>query len=353
MWLTKSKQKYRYVEIGKYIEKIDRFVRLMEGPKNNRRPIVIDVEDVEAFRNRNKNFGLYTSVFHYDRTDVDNAVCYGPLYFDFDSEKDISLAQRDARKVYEYFSDFIEDDQMRLYFTGSKGFHLEIEPVTLGIDPSISLAKYYNFIAERLNEKFSLDTLDFKVYDSRRMWRLKESIHQKTGLYKNELPKRALTSSVDRILDYCKQRRPHEAPKPTLSVDGTEWYKTVVATFEAVQEREEQQRAEKRAQLFAEHGSKLAGSRYGTAYLDRIWGYVLENLQEAERGSRNDTLYRSSFRMFMAVQRVGAASEDVEEKLLAVATDIGLGTIESKATINSALKGAKQAYQNDPMNGIL
>jgi hypothetical protein len=70
-------------------------------------------------------------------------------------------------------------------------------------------------MAERIAETTSNQTMDFKVYDRRRLFRVPNSIHHKTGLYKVPLSLDELKNlPLDKIQEKAKTRQPpawHEA----------------------------------------------------------------------------------------------------------------------------------------------
>lgn len=70
---------------------------------------------------------------------------------------------------------------IRIYFSGSKGLHLEIPTILFGdIEPAVNIPGIYKNIAK----SFGFDDIDTKIYFQNGLWRLPNSINSKSGLYK-------------------------------------------------------------------------------------------------------------------------------------------------------------------------
>jgi len=110
------------------------------------------------------------------------------LPFDFDAEGDIPKARRDLRLFMGALCEWdIPPEAPRLYFSGAKGFHVEIPASLFGgfeLMPCADLATRLGRLAELLIEGVSLPTADFSIYDPLRLWRVPNTRHSKTGLYK-------------------------------------------------------------------------------------------------------------------------------------------------------------------------
>lgn len=218
-------QRWKYLEAARVIPEVGDVIRVQEGPKGNRKPVIFEWNEIEEFRTRYNNFGLYTSVFQYDNKDLNEATRLGSLYFDLDSPGG-EVAFEEAKALYNYLVEFIPADAIRVYFTGYKGFHIECEALALGIGPKHDLADHFRYIANCIKDKLSLTSIDFAVYDIRRMWRLPNSQHQKTNLFKVELPKESFLSwNLDEIKDFAKEPHPDTVPEQVFSATANEWYR--------------------------------------------------------------------------------------------------------------------------------
>lgn len=229
---SKYLSSWKYVELAKYVPSLKKVIRI----KKNDKPFIVDIRDVESFRIDNDNIGLYTSIWHYDKTDIDNSTRLSSLYFDIDSA-DFAESYADAINLYQYLIKYIPEDSVLVYFTGKKGFHIECEAIALGVNPSNNLPNIFRFIAQSLKEKLSLQNLDFSVYDSRRMWRLTGSRHQDTLLYKNIIPSEVLYSDKDSIINYCKTQASNTVKEQFFSAKANEWFRDFTYELEIDKER--------------------------------------------------------------------------------------------------------------------
>ncbi|MCP4650468.1 MAG: hypothetical protein GY853_10365 [PVC group bacterium] len=109
--------------------------------------------------------------------------CYCPyLWFDLDDE-DIGQAIVSSSfliiEIQEKLK--ITPEQLALYFSGCKGFHIGIPSTSLGIEPSVDLPKILKRMALEIAGEIKIDTA---IYEKNRLWRLPNSINAKSGLYK-------------------------------------------------------------------------------------------------------------------------------------------------------------------------
>jgi hypothetical protein len=223
---------WRYLEVAKYIQSIKKVSRIKNGDST----VFIECSDIEKFREANNNTGLYTSVWYYNNTDLEKATRLSSLYFDIDSS-DAEIALLDARKLYENLVQYIPEKSILVYFTGKKGFHIECESTALGINPSNNLPNIFRFIAEKLKKQLSLTTLDFSVYDPRRMWRLEGSQHQDTKLFKNLVNEKLFNSSIQDIIDLCKERSPNLVEDQIFSAKANQWFREFTYDLEIEKEK--------------------------------------------------------------------------------------------------------------------
>lgn len=247
---NKFLSKWNYYEVARYVPSLNRVIR----DKSNNLPLILESQDLGLYAEKYNNTGIYTSVFAYNSDQLEKATRLGPLYFDIDSD-DIDLAFDECKAMYGYLTQFIPKSSVLVYFTGKKGFHIECEPVTLGINPSNELPKIYRFIANDLKSKMGLTTLDFSVYDQRRMWRYPNSKHQSTGLYKVLLnPKGSLsylTKTISEIQEYASKPQSLEVADQNFDYKANEWYRQYTYDLE-----EDQKRKDDPLEYFNKYGSK-------------------------------------------------------------------------------------------------
>lgn len=223
---------WRNIELAKYVPKLSKVIRYKDSDGN----ILFDFSRVEEFREVNNNIGIYTSIWLYNKEDIDSSVRFAPLYFDLDS-KNIDHSLTEVRKLYEYLASFIDKGSIQVFFTGKKGFHVECNPVALGINPSNNLANIYRFIASQIKLNLELESLDLQVYDNRRMWRLEGSQHQDTGLYKTHLLEDEIYADATSIKGIASVRRFTLPSQEKFSAKSNEWFRNLSYEMEIEKER--------------------------------------------------------------------------------------------------------------------
>jgi replicative DNA helicase len=93
----------------------------------------------------------------------------------------------------------VDEEDVRIYFSGAKGFHIGVPAVTFGVEPSTLLPKAFKTLARRLAEQAGV-SIDGAVYDTTRLWRLQNTVNGKTGLFKIPLTAAELTGlDIDAI----------------------------------------------------------------------------------------------------------------------------------------------------------
>ncbi len=146
----------------------------------------------------------------------------GP-FFDLDAEGNVEAARRDAVNLLDYLTDagIVNKAAVRVYFSGNKGFHVDIAPSVFGVQPHPALNRIMLGLAEWLAEEIRLQTLDTTVYSSRRMWRVPGSQHSKSGLFVIELSHEELRRlSVEAIRRLAV--KPRRALYDDEDLDGVE-----------------------------------------------------------------------------------------------------------------------------------
>ncbi len=197
----------------------------------------------DIFRMEKKNVGVYRSAFSYNLTDPYESDVFGSFYMDFDKAGDIQAAREDALfviwKMQLRTSFNLPAEAFRIYFSGKKGFHVVIPWKYMGVFPSPFLHEYYRLIAEDLRSGDSeLDTLDMSVYEKRRLFRLENSQHQETGLYKIPLTLGQLSSlSVEQIERLAKQNFLIKYPKPIMQPKAHDKFMEYIKRYEEGLER--------------------------------------------------------------------------------------------------------------------
>ncbi len=327
---------FRFVEVAKYVSKINAVIR----EKRDGEAVMPCVDDLDEFRDRHRNTGVYTSVFRYQEPNLD-ASRTGPFYFDLDSDN-LEYSHAEVKRLYSALSDSIPSDSIRTYFTGSKGFHIEVPASVLGLSISPDLSKVHRLIAEHYQKSLDLATIDFAVYEPRRMWRMPDSRHQKTGLFKVELLEGELMGSLSDIMDIARGPRNLEEPEFTFSMQANEWFKSWTVRLAELKEEERKEAARRRLELFNKYGTSVLQGP-SKKYVRSVWKSALEALREAEAGkNRNLTLSRQAYRLYITAIDADMDVEAITNKLYDIGVDMGLEPREVSATLKSALRGAEK-----------
>lgn len=240
MWLPSDPEKYtskfKYVEFAKwaYSKNQDRWSVFRDTkslPDGTREPILYSQTELRRKLDP-EGAGYYSSVFAFDKRDLKHAQSIASLYFDLDSDekKDQApqLALDDARKLYGFLQTVLPIESIRLYFSGKKGFHIEMEALALGIGPAADLSDTFRYIANDLKDKLEIETIDFACYDTRRMWRIPNTKHQGTGLYKIHLTPDELALPLQDIQALAAQPRKYTVPEPKFNLAGNEWFRSYI-----------------------------------------------------------------------------------------------------------------------------
>jgi hypothetical protein len=130
----------------------------------------------------------------------------GPVYadflpFDIDREGNLYAALQAARALAFTLEDLydVRPDQLRVFFSGAKGFHLLVPTALFGdIEPSAALPAIFRGMALAIAEEAG-ETIDRVIYDQNRLFRLPDTRHT-SGLYKVELtPEEFRTCDTDQV----------------------------------------------------------------------------------------------------------------------------------------------------------
>jgi len=148
-----------------------------------------------------------------------NGPCGGPfVWWDIDREGNLEAAREDARRLVAVLMERLdlEGDELLLFFSGSKGFHVGLPTALWNPEPSALFNRVARRFAERLAEEAGA-VVDSGVYDKVRAFRAPNSRHPKTGLYKRRLSyKELMHVKLDRMLELVKNPEPFDLPAPTF-----------------------------------------------------------------------------------------------------------------------------------------
>jgi hypothetical protein len=134
----------------------------------------------------------------------------GPMYIDFDSE-DITESISDFHEVLEKLEAMDLDlNQIRLYASGGRGFHVEVPMACFIADVSTDGVMGLPYIYKEIALALYVDTLDLRVYSARkgRQWRVPNR-QRSNGHYKVPLSvSEAVTMTPARYAELTSAPRP-------------------------------------------------------------------------------------------------------------------------------------------------
>jgi hypothetical protein len=152
-----------------------------------------------------------------------NGPCWSPwVWWDIDRDDDLEGALKDARRlaasILERYATLDEDDLL-LFFSGSKGFHVGLPTGLWGPEPSPLFHRAARLFAEEIAGAAGV-TIDSSIYDKVRAFRAPNSRHPKTGRYKRRLSYDELLGlPLDRILSLAEQPESFDLPLPSAQSD--------------------------------------------------------------------------------------------------------------------------------------
>ena len=169
---------------------------------------------------------VYYSVLNFDNLDIEQANLYGPIYIDFDfsisTEADYQNVKLDVLLAVAWLKENLQvpEEQIQLYFSGSKGFHLTIQPVVFNLEAHPNLNEKYKRLTDCISLNTPYHTMDRRIYDRRRLFRVPNSINSKTGLFKVPLSLQELRShNFASLQAHAAEQRDTAWPEPALSED--------------------------------------------------------------------------------------------------------------------------------------
>jgi hypothetical protein len=191
---------------------------------------------VDMFRYHFQNIGVYHTMMQYINPiwyqdekgrwliNARDSLKYGDFYLDFDTnietEDDFRKIKEDVKMAVRYLQVILQvpKEQIQFYFSGHKGIHVVVSAQTIGIEPHVSLHLIYKEIAQDIAKFCKHETIDTRVYDDKRMFRMVNSINRKSGMYKIPITYEELqTLTYQEITVLAQQPRVIPIPQPSLS----------------------------------------------------------------------------------------------------------------------------------------
>jgi len=110
------------------------------------------------------------------------------LAFDIDNANDLEKTRESTiALIKKLFNEYgLSSDDLFIFFSGSKGFHVCITDKTLGIPaPSVDISERAKLFAIEVSE--GIDDVDTSIYENHRLFRVENSLNEKSKLYKIQL----------------------------------------------------------------------------------------------------------------------------------------------------------------------
>ena len=232
---------------------------------------------INQFINERGFYSTFCSAFRYNTTDIDNSLMYGDMYFDFDDINDFEHVRKDAIVVLNMLEVvfLIKKEWLKIYFSGNKGIHIIVPAEILGITPSAELNQIYKYVANLAKGFTPNKTVDTQIYDSKRLFRIPNTKHEKSGLYKIPITLNELqTLSIDQIRDIAVNQRRMQYPMYYEIPNANRAYQKIIEEYLRNKEQEE----------------KTKGKRFKKSFnfIPPCIQNILEN--GAQEGERNITI---------------------------------------------------------------
>lgn len=171
---------------------------------------------IEEKKRKCNNTDIYECIYYRSNIDdISKADIIAPLYIDIDGKslnsKDYNTAKKEAISVIQILKNnfFLKQDDMEIFFSGSKGFHVIVPAEVLGIQPCKNLNIIYKSFVQKMESMIKDSScIDTGIYDSRRLFRLPNTINSKTGAHKIQITEEELRAlSVSDMLSLAENPR--------------------------------------------------------------------------------------------------------------------------------------------------
>lgn len=160
--------------------------------RNKVYPLKDSAKALEEIRKLTENKDAYYCTYIFDRSDRQAGTKYiSPLYFDIDGDISTEESFEKIRMAALSLTTIlcmdlrIKPNNLKYYFSGSKGLHIMLAPSIINVQPAESLNTAYKAFVTYIRNRIEYgELLDTKIYDNKRLIRLANSVNAKTGLYK-------------------------------------------------------------------------------------------------------------------------------------------------------------------------
>ncbi len=210
------------------------------------RNIFTTIDKIPYYRKKYKNRGVYVSAYCYEdgRNKTDSSLLYGHLYIDLDNpdmkeqeqeDEAFETIREDGLKAIGFLSALmgIDEDMIKIYYSGQKGLHIVIPAKILGIQPMPELNHIFKVIAKDIHTMSKHKTIDTQIYDNARLFSLPGVQHPTTGRYKIPLTHTELrTLTFGEIKELSQAKRKMKYKSPVYSTKANRMFKSYQQEWE-------------------------------------------------------------------------------------------------------------------------
>lgn len=246
------------------------------GERGFSRGSYIPYQTVRNFIKQYNSYSVFCSAYRYSNSDISKSVLYGDMYLDFDDINDFERVRKDALTALSYLKIVyhIEENQVQIFYSGNKGVHIIVPAEIYGLEPMPLLNGVYKTIALSVKAFTPNKTVDTQIYDNKRMFRIPNTIHEKSKLYKIPITSNELRNMSENDIKAMATQPRFIEFKPVLEVNH-------IAQQQFNRAVEEYYMLDKESKKDRRHKSKYN-------FTPPCIQYILEN--GAEEGQRNITI---------------------------------------------------------------
>ena len=299
---------------------------------NTFRRNIYSVDNDSSIINKFKG-DVYKTIYRYENESINNCNFIAPFYLDLDIddiENNFDKLIRDLKILINKLKSefFLNIEDIQIYFSGSKGFHLLIDEKIFGFVPNRSLNKDFKKVATYLKSYTLTKCIDTKIYDFKRLFRVVNTINTKTNLYKVYVNYEDLIKmTYDDLISYASEKKEY-------TLHDYKYNEKANIAFNKLIEKINKKNREKT-------NIKIAKEYIEKKKLLPCVQYVLQN--GSTNGQRNNTtiaLANSLFQIGYSKQQVTEIIETWND----TKNEEPLPLKEITATIKSAYENSKNNY---------
>ena len=205
------------------------------------------VGDVIEFSRRKENILTFCTIGHFEKPDkMSKQISNFCGDFDCQDNSDFEMARESCLSVLDYFGDLgLEQEHLRFWFTGGRGYHFEIPHQAFDFAPAVELNRMMKHLATHVNGYLTDDAycencleVDLNIYKNPNQYRLPNSYRPDKSTYKIELSWEELRDlDQQQLMTLAAKPRPplHDLKNITLEPidDAKIWYQERLKEYHA------------------------------------------------------------------------------------------------------------------------